>query len=288
MPVQPRAQRQCASPDASTRQRPLDGAPQRAGHCALSHCWPDHPAAHTHSPRSQRPCSRQPGSHTASEQSSPRWNGWHTQVPASQRPRPEHLLGHSAAAAARESSCTTPRGRCVGSAALSAGGGGDGASETEQPAPANPGWHAHTPARHLPCPEQWRGHASSSQASPAQPSRQTHKNPSEHSPRPAHERPSASRGHASSLASTTAPGLPIGTAVTVATTRQKKNACIAAYRREALAAGQPVAADTNGAPVWSQRGGVWNPSGARGSKSGSAQVRMLYVGRLHNGTQDQS
>ena len=166
-PVQPRAQRQCASPDASTRQRPLEGAPQWPGHCTCSHCCPDHPAAHTHTPRSQRPCSPQPGSHTSSEQSGPRWNGWHTQTPASQRPRPEHRLGHSAgaAAAAPESSCMTPRGRCVGSA----GGGGDGASETEQPAPANPGWHEHTPDWHTPCPEQCRGHASFSQASPAQP-----------------------------------------------------------------------------------------------------------------------
>ena len=145
----------------------------------------------------------------------------------------------------------TPRGRCVGSA----GGGGDGASETEQPAPANPGWHEHTPDWHTPCPEQCRGHASFSQASPAQPCSQTHKKPREHCPRPAHERPSASRGHASTLVSTTVSGLLIGTAVTVAATSQKKNARIALFtacRREALcAAAHAAAAEPERRPEWS-------------------------------------
>ena len=86
-PVQPLAHRQCASPDGSRRQRPC---PQLPGHCAVSHRWPSHPSEHTQSPSSQRPCAVHVGSHTATEQSAPRWNGWQTQVPASQVPRPEH------------------------------------------------------------------------------------------------------------------------------------------------------------------------------------------------------
>ena len=68
-------------------------------------------------------------------------------------------------------------------------------------APAKSGQHAHTPARHSPRPLQWRGHASFAQPSPLQPASQTHRKPSVQLPRPAHVRPAASRGHASSTMS---------------------------------------------------------------------------------------